>query len=515
MLIVRSERFSCFPLLHLEGATGFASRPFLFLAIHLYKNVFLEDNMHNLHRKQTIAFTSQATEILYGGACGGGKSHLMRVKAIQYAMCIPNCKIYLIRRKGTDLIENHVDGETGFNGMLAELLDDGHVKWNQSKMRFNFWNGSFIKLGHCQHEKDKTDYQGKEIHLLLIDELTHFTESIYRYLRGRCRASESVVNPHNLPLPMILCGSNPGGVGHNWVKHSFVDTCGLRLEPLQMPREEGGKLRQYIPATLDDNPSLDEEEYMDTLSGVGSAEMVKALRDGSWDIAEGAMFADVWDARKHLVEPFQIPKTWRIDRTFDWGGTKPFAVPYFAESDGSVYIDSNGNEVHTIKGDLFIIQEYYGWNGKPDEGLNMLNADIGREVLEYDKAIKSQYGIKVRPGAADGAIFHNSNGTGKSMYDDFRKVGCFWTDNADKSPGSRVTGAQKLREYLVNATKYPREEPGIFIFNTTRQFPRTIPVLPRDPKKPNDVDTNAEDHYYDAVRYKILQKPVVTKAGWL
>ena len=140
-----------------------------------------------LHPRQSLAFLSKATEILYGGAAGGGKSHLMRVVAIMLCMAVAGLQVYIFRRVSDDLRKNHLEGPSGLRAMLSALMTSGHVKFNDSKGIFEFWNGAKIYLCHCQHEKDMYKYQGAEIHVLLMDELTLFTESIYRFLRGRVR----------------------------------------------------------------------------------------------------------------------------------------------------------------------------------------------------------------------------------------------------------------------------------------------------------------------------------------
>ena len=126
-----------------------------------------------LHKRQSDAFLSRATEILYGGAAGGGKSHLMRVVALMLCMAVAGLQVYLFRRVSDDLRKNHLEGVSGLRSMLAPLMQSGHVKFNDSKGIFEFWNGAKIYLCHCQHEKDMYKYQGAEIHVLLMDVSTH------------------------------------------------------------------------------------------------------------------------------------------------------------------------------------------------------------------------------------------------------------------------------------------------------------------------------------------------------
>jgi len=287
------------------------------------------DPIKDLHPKQQLAFRSSATETLFGGAAGPGKSHFLRYLAVFCAFAVPGIQIYLFRRTSPDLEKNHIQGPTGFPAVLANYIAAGIVKYNQQKGMFTFPGGGRIFLCHCQYEKDLANYQGAEIHLLLIDELTHFTETMYRYLRGRVRLGgwRPRNGKYKKIFPKIMCGSNPGGIGHNWVKGTFV-TYQPWYEIKRTPKKDGGMLRQYIPAKLEDNPTmnLNDPDYANRLSGLGSAALVKAMLDGDWDIVAGGAFDDVWELAKHTLQPFDVPNNWRIDRSFDWGSSHPFSV---------------------------------------------------------------------------------------------------------------------------------------------------------------------------------------------
>ncbi|MBN2312357.1 MAG: terminase family protein [Sedimentisphaerales bacterium] len=455
--------------------------------------------IYKLHPKQGLAFQSKATEILFGGAAFGGKSHLLRVAAIVWSAVIPGLQTYLFRRLYPDLLKNHMHGPTSFPALLSEWVDQKLVRINYSDNIIRFWTGSEIHLCHCQYEKDRYKYQGAEIHLLLIDELTHFTKVIYAYLRSRVRLGGLKLQEKYKGLfPRIINGSNPGNIGHNWVKMDFVD-----LQPPytchDAPEEDGGMLRQYIPSLLEDNPTAKDEDpnYEKRLQGLGRPELVKAMRWGIWDIVAGGMFDDVWDPRIHILNPFDIPATWYLDRSFDWGSTRPYAVCWWAESDGSDIVLNDGSTQSTKKGDLFLFAERYGWNGKPDEGTRELATEVARRI----KSIESQFKRTVHAGPADSAIYDTQNGM--CIADDMARLGVTWT-KADKSPGSRINSAELFRQRLKNSIT--REDPGLYIFETCRHFIRTVPVLPRDEKKPEDVDSSAEDHVYDAARYRIFSK---------
>ena len=454
-----------------------------------------------LHAKQELAFQSKATEILYGGAAGGGKSHLFRVAAILWAKLIPGLQIYFFRREFPDLWKNHMEGPTSFPVLLAPLIEAGICKINYSDHFIKFRNGSTIHLCHCQYEKDMWGYQGAEMHVLIVEEVTQFTGKIFRYLRSRVRlgamASKIPAKWAGL-FPRILCGGNPGGIGHNWVKAAWVDFAA----PLEIKKADGdgGFLRQYIPARLEDNPTLlADVGYEDRLTAIGDAALVKAMRDGNWDIVAGGMFDDVYDSDRHAIPPFDIPLGWRIDRSFDWGSSKPFSVGFWAESDGTEATMPDGTRKAFPRGTLFRIAEIYGWNGQPNEGCRKLAVEVARDIVAFQKDVP--WGHRVVPGPADNSIFDAENGV--CIADDMAKLGVRW-ERSDKSPGSRKTGWEAMRKLFKACKTVPMEDPGLFVVDTCRQFIRTVPTLPRDANKTDDVDTHAEDHIADETRYRVL-----------
>jgi hypothetical protein len=337
------------------------------------------------HPRQQLAFESPATEILFGGAAGPGKSHLLRIAAITWASQIPGLQIYLFRRIREDLIRNHIEGPKGFRSLLApwtytnlaKIVGDDEIR---------FFNGSKIHLCHCKDEADRFQYQGMECHVLLIDELTHFSEVIYP--RSRVRAVGLNIPEHlKGKFPCILCGSNPGNIGHEWVKRFWIDNA-LDLQVRRMPEEEGGMLRQFITGRIEDNPSLVEDDplYEQKLAGLGSPELVKAMRYGDWDVIEGAFFPE-FARQSHVIKPFAIPEHWTRFVSGDWGSAVPFSFGWWA-----VVPDQFDGDLERIGGQRLdpamryrndlprgAIIRYKEWYGSPDhsnKGLKLTAEDV-------------------------------------------------------------------------------------------------------------------------------------------
>jgi hypothetical protein len=438
-----------------------------------------------LHPKQLELRDSPATEILYGGAAGGGKSFLLRSLAILYAWAFPGLQVYFFRRISDDLTKNHMEGSKGFRALLAGWVQAGLVEIVETEIRFKF-NGSKIYLCHCHDEKDRFKYQGAEMHVLLMDELTHFSEVIYRFLRSRVRMVGM-----NLPesikdrFPRIIAGSNPGNVGHQWVKRAFID--GHKPgECWRAPDEEGGMLRQFIPAKLVDNPSLlvDDPGYRAKLRGLGSAALVKAMEEGDWNAIEGAFF-DCFLTTRHVVKPFAIPEHWTRFRAFDWGSASPFSVGWWAVASEDV----TAGEVTIPRGALICYREWYGGNG--NVGLKLKNPQIAAGILEREDE-------EIAYSVADPSTFKEDGGI--SIAEEFYNGGVVFR----KADNTRIAGWQQVRKRMVG-DEYGR--PMIVWFDTCVDSIRTIPALMHDDVKPEDVDSDGEDHAGDQVRYACMSRP--------
>lgn len=453
-----------------------------------------------LHPKQGEALLTTATEVLYGGAAGGGKSHLMRVAAILWCAAIPGLQVYLFRRIRDDLVKNHMEGPKGFRAMLAGWVISNFVTIVEDEIRF--WNGSRIYLCHCKDAKDIYKYQGAEIHVLLIDELTHFEEAMYRFLRNRVRMVGIVLpEEYRGKFPRILCGANPGNVGHLFVKATFVESV-VPMEVRQMPAVEGGMLRQFIPAQLDDNPSMAEDDpgYEGRLEGLGSEQLVRAMRFGDWDVVEGAFF-DCWDARRHILRPFELPQDWRRFRSGDWGSAKPFSFGWWAIV-GEKYKTEEG--VWLPRGAILRFREWYGCvPGKPNTGLKLDADEVGRRMwTDHEKAM-----ARIDSGVLDPAAFAVDGGP--SIAERIR------TGSGDKivfrpADNRRVPQRGAMGGWDAMRQRFKGDEDGnpmIACFSTCKDSIRTIPVLQHDRDRPEDLDTDGEDHAADEWRYACMSRP--------
>jgi len=454
----------------------------------------------DLHRRQEDAFYSAATEVLYGGAAGGGKSHLMRVAAIAWCAAINGLQVYLFRRIREDLVKNHMEGPNGLRAMLAPMVAAKACTIVEDEIRFA--NGSRVFLCHCKDEKDIYKYQGAEIHVLLIDELTHFTESMYRFLRNRVRmVGLDLPKQWAGRFPRILCGANPGNIGHLWVKRAFVDS-GLAMEKRQMPAEEGGMTRQYIRARLEDNPSMasDDPGYEARLEGLGSKALVRAMRHGDWDVVEGAFF-DCWDPQRHVVRPFDMPAHWYRTRSGDWGSARPFSFGWWAVV-GDAFKTPEG--VWLPRGCLVRFREWYGCKpGQENVGLKLTAEEVGRGLADAEEKMPD-----ISTGVLDPAAFAEDGGPSiaERIYrgSGAKKIMFRPADNKRVTQRGALGGWDALRARMVGDEE---GRPMVVCFETCRDSIRTLPALQHDADRPEDLDSDGEDHAADEWRYMAMSRP--------
>lgn len=456
-----------------------------------------------LQPKQAVAFQTRATEVLYGGAAFGGKSHLMRVAAIAWCAAIAGLQVYIFRRVRDDLVKNHIEGPQGLRNLLAPWVDARLVEIVEDEIRF--WNGSKIYLCHCKDEKDRFKYHGSEIHVLLIDELTTFTEVIYRYLRFRVRmVGLEVPEQYAGMFPRILCGSNPGNIGHAWVKRTFIDGR-QELEAWNTPDEEGGMLRQYIPARYQDNAigMRDDPQYLGRMRGAGSKEFVRAMEEGDWAAIAGAFF-DGWSPAL-ILPPFDPPSHWTRFGSFDWGSAKPHSYGLWTIAEGEPVRISGGDTIHIPRGAIVRYREWYGCQpNQPDVGLKLTAEQVADGILKVERGERIAYRV------ADPSIWKVDGGP--SIAERMFGYRAAWDRQQPKrylqfreADNSRINGWDQMRARMTGNAE---GEPLIYCTRDCVDSIRTIPMLQHDDKRREDVDTDSEDHAADEWRYACMSRPI-------
>ena len=421
-------------------------------------------------------------EALFGGSAGPGKTDCLVAEASRFV------------------------GADGYHGLLLrrtypqlqEIMDrcwrmyaTMGGEFRSTEKRWYWGKNSFISLGHMQHETDKYNYQGKEFHFIGVDELTQFSDTQYLYLHSRARSSDQ-----SIPV-RIRATTNPGGIGHNWVKERFVDIC----PPLTTYIDPAtGQSRCFVPATVYDNPTLvdNDPQYIRRLEALPDVEK-KRLLHGIWDVFEGQVFIEL-SQRTHGCEPFPIPPEWERWCAFDWGYSKPWCCLWFAvDYDGVVYL----------------YRELYGSkDGEArDMGAKMTNTEIARAILDVEKE-------KIRMRVADPACWSPTKMKGSnkihgpSFVEDAQREGLFFL----KADNDRLRGKQQVHqrfrlEETVSADtgQVEKEAPRFVAFNDCKNWWRTMLELREDPKNVEDVDTDQEDHCYDCTRYGLMVRPIVPK----
>lgn len=481
-----------------------------------------------LQWKQWVAFSSIATETLYGGAAFGGKSHLMRVAAITWCTEIARLNVYIFRRVEDDLIKNHMEGPHGFRQLLAEWVSLGLVKIVETEIRFVF-NGSRIFLCHCKDPNHRFKYHGAEIHVLMVDELTTFLEVIYRYLRFRVRMvgakkdkdgnylatypkkyrkgevgpDGKTVNPWDL-FPRVLCGSNPGNIGHHWVKREFIDAASP-MELWDTPDDAGGMHRQFVPARLQDNKIgvAEDPDYVKRMRGLMDQALVKAMEDGDWNVVAGGYFPE-FSTAKHVVKPFEIPANWKRFTSTDWGSARPFSTGWYAIAQDDIKVTGTlGNPITIQRGSLIKYREWYGADTKKDNvGLNLPIESWAKGVLmrgrndplpEYDVCDTSMFDEDGGPSLAERASKVKHSGRQLRLRP------------ADKR---RLPGWNQMRQrFQGDDPQNGITTPTLFFFEGCRDTIRTTEALQHDETDVEDADTDGEDHACDETRYACMSRP--------
>jgi hypothetical protein len=430
-------------------------------------------------------------EAVLGGARGGGKTYGMLLDWWDHAATYgKHASGVFFRRTAKQLEQVKELTFRIFPGLGAVWVErDAAWLWVTGPAK-----GARLKFRHLWDDAAAANYMGHAYTWLCFEELTNWpTSGPIDKLRATLRSAYGV-------LTQFRATCNPGGPGHNWVKARYITPAPAGHTPIKDPKS--GRLRVYIPARLEQNPALflNDPDYEHNVFGSGPPHLVKAWRYGDWDIVAGGFFDDIWRPERHILGQFKIPQSWRWRRSFDWGSAAPSSLGIWAESSGEAAPDGR----IFPRGSLVRVNEWYtvakGRDGlvKPNEGLRLKNKDLGAGVAQ--RCHGRTWSVSV----ADPSIFTEQGG--KSIYDQMVE-GASAADHVlefDKADNSRVAGWSLMRDMLEESSKETPESPGIWVFENCVEWLRTVPVLQRDERDLDDVDTKAEDHAGDETRYCVM-----------
>ncbi|RJQ52135.1 MAG: hypothetical protein C4521_10880 [Actinobacteria bacterium] len=451
------------------------------------------------YEKQLIFHKCQADEIMYGGAAGGGKTTTIDMHMIGRARHTPGFHGAIFRRTYPEL-----EGEGSHIPVTRELLapwvNKGICNYNVSTHRWTFSNGSTISFCHCKDEQDITTYNSIQFAAIAIDEARDWTYHMYTYLLSRLRTNKKIKT-------QMIIATNPGGRGMPWIRARFVkpppevkpdglpDTMGEVWVPQTLDDEEQrlGLVqlsRAFIQSKVTDNLIMmrNNPRYLMNLRQLPKPTR-SMLLDGSWDVYAGQAFQE-WRDNEHTCQPFEIPVHWERFRTMDWGYQRPYCVLFWA-------IDTDSPPPFR----LYCYKEFYGWGGEPDKGSQETPIEIAAKIVAFE-AQERKKDVIVYPGPADRMIFSRGDDGGPSKAEQMAQLGVTWLQ-ADQSPASRTSSKMLLHWRLKPLNDEPGARPGIVFFRSCVHTIRTLPMLPLDENKPEDIDQKAEDHAYDAVRYAV------------
>ena len=405
---------------------------------------------------QTDFLAAPERDVLYGGAAGGGKSYAMLIDPLRFAHKAAH-RALILRRSMPE---------------LRELIDKSRelypkafpgCKYKEVEKLWNFPSGAKVEFGFLERDADVYRYQGQAYSWIGFDEITHLpTEFGWNYLASRLRTTDPEITPY------MRCTANPGGVGATWVKKRYVDP----HPPNESFTGEDNLTRKFIPARLDDNPYLAEDgRYEEMLKALPPTQR-KQLLEGNWDVNEGAAFTE-FEQDIHVITPFEIPISWERTKGIDYG---------YASESSCVW-----GTVDPSDGTLIIYRELY------QKGLT--GEDLGDRITQME--LSDPYSVQ---GVLDTAAWARTGTTGPTVGESLIRAG-HKLRRADKN---RIQGKIQIHEYLkVQQSGRPRLQ----IFNTCPNLIRELQSIPLDRSNPEDVDTHAPDHAYDALRYLIMSRP--------
>ena len=414
-------------------------------------------------------------DVLYGGAAGGGKSFALLADPLRYCHN-PNHRGLLLRRTLDE---------------LTELIDKSRqlytkafpgAKFRESKSTWVFPSGATIWFTYLDKDKDVTRFQGQAFNWIGIDEITQYpTPYVWDYLRSRLRSTDPELQQHLY----MRCTANPGGVGGWWVKKMYIDGTPENKaypafdldtgKPFVWPHnhEKAGQplfYRKFVPARLTDNPHLMADgQYESMLRSLPEVER-KRLLEGDWDVAEGAAFPE-FSRTKHVVEPYEMPTNWPRIRMADYGYAAPSCVLW-----GAIDWDNN----------IWIYRELYE--------KHLTAEQLADRILEAEQLDPVPHYTVL-----DSSCW-NKTGFGPSIAEVMMRSGVRWTP----SDRNRIQGKMEIHRRLAD-NPYTKE-PRLRFFSTCQHIIKQVAGIPLSKTNSEDVDTKAEDHAYDALRYGMMTR---------
>ncbi|NLT14443.1 MAG: hypothetical protein GXY05_08875 [Clostridiales bacterium] len=418
-------------------------------------------DLGQLTEKQKLFMRSRTLYTAYGGARGGGKTHAVRWKAVAGALRYGGLRILIIRRTYPELQQNHIEP-------IARLVPPAAASYHITRHTMYFYNGSVIKFGHYSGSSSEAEYQGQEYDWIFLDEATQFTEREFRFLGSLLRG----VN--DFPKRFYLT-CNPGGIGHGWVKRLFIDRHYVtdRTNPEE---NENPADYSFIPATVEDNVYLMKASpsYVQMLSGLPES-IRRAHRYGDWNALAGTYFPE-FDAKRHVVRPFQIPGHWMRYRAFDYG-LDMLACLWFAQ-------DESGRS--------YLYREL--------KVPNLIVSGAARMILSHTLP-EEPVGITFAPPD----MWSRQKDTGRTMAEIFMTSGV----PIVKADSGRVRGWLQVKEALA-----PRADgkPSLLLFSSCTGTIRDLEAILADDKDPNDcaVEPHEFTHTTDALRYYCAARTLKT-----
>ena len=410
--------------------------------------------------RQIIFHQCPADEVLYGGAAGGGKTESLLFEALISCLEVTGYKALYLRRTFPDL-------ERSVIRRSQTKFPKGLGKYHEVKHLWTFVNKSTLEFGSLDKEMDVLKYQSAEYDLIIFDELTHFTEFQYTYLKSRNRTVLPGVKPR------MRAGTNPGGIGHAWVKTYFIEPS----PPESIFQTKEGTSRCFIPAKVTDNLILIERDpgYIKRLDSLPENER-RALRDGDWDVFAGQYFKE-FRRDLHSVDPFPIPSHWNRFASLDWGYAAPCGILWHT-------VEPSSSRVITYR-ELYISET--------------LATDVAKKFKDLSKGETIHY-VKASPDMWQERGLASKAEQGESIAEMFLNEDIY----IEPADNRRVMGWNRVREYLQVS---PDGKPWWVCFNTCVNLIRTLPELIHDQRLVEDVDGKCEDHLPEALRYGLMSRP--------